>query len=189
MKTAGLLFSLLWIAGPLSCSAAPPQFRVSPDTIWAGDRTLLCYEGARPQRATIKPEVIFMQPDQRRPECVQVRPLETTTLRITGVSASGDLFEQNVTVVVKPATHIIQFYAGAGLVNPGESVLVCYGVALAQSVRLVSPRVEELPLSANRCIEEHPKRTTRYTLTATGQGGRVVKESFVIKVAGSAAKP
>ena len=181
MKTIGRLVPLLPIVVLLAAPAQPLRFGAEPGTILAGDRARLCYEGQRPRKAEITPEGIFMEPDTR-PECVKVRPLKTTEFHIAGRDSQGGLFQQNVTVTVKPVTHIVQFYASPGWVDAGESILLCYGAALARSVRLTTPRVEELPLSENRCISETPQRTGRYTLVATGDGGRVVSESFLVKV-------
>lgn len=183
MKTIGRAISLLLIVVLILTPTPPPlRFTAEPGTILAGDRARLCYEGARPRKAEITPEGIFMEPDPARPECVKVRPLQTTEFHIAGRDSQGTLFAQNVTVAVKPATHIVQFYASPGWVEAGESILLCYGVALATSVKLTTPRLEELPLSENRCISETPKRTGRYTLVAAGAGGRVVSESFLVKV-------
>lgn len=170
--------SIVW----LLCAAPPPvRFHAEPPEILAGDRALLCREGPPLRRATIRPQDVYMEPD-KRPECVKVRPLQTTTFHINGRDGSGQLFYTDVTVKVKPATHITQFYASAGIVTPGESFLLCYGAEMAQSIRLIEPRVEELPMTANRCVNEFPRKTTRYMLEARGPSGRVVTESFQIKV-------
>src|SRR5690242_13773965 len=74
--------------------------------------------------------------------------------------------------VKKPGpVKIVQFYAAAPSVAPGQKVLLCYGVENAVSVR-ITPDVEPVPPAINRCVEASPRRTTEYTLTATGSDGK-----------------
>jgi hypothetical protein len=42
--------------------------------------------------------------------------------------------------------------------------------------------VEGVSVSLNRCVEVAPEKDTRYTLTAEGNDGHAVSESFVLKV-------
>jgi len=81
---------------------------------------------------------------------------------------------------------IIQFYASSGEVPKGESVLICYGVESAKSVR-IEPEVAQLSPSINRCFEVTPEKTTTYTLSAVGTEGETVSESFTVKVGGRVA--
>lgn len=76
---------------------------------------------------------------------------------------------------------ILQFYAREGSVVEGHKSLICYGVLNAKSVR-IEPPVEGVYPALNRCLEAAPQRETRYTLTAEGQDGRTVSESFVLGV-------
>ena len=77
---------------------------------------------------------------------------------------------------------ILHFYASPGMVIEGDRATVCYGVAKAKAVRL-DPPVETLTPSLNRCIQVAPEKDTLYTLTAEGDDGRTVSESFTIQVA------
>jgi hypothetical protein len=81
---------------------------------------------------------------------------------------------------------IVQFYARDGIVIEGSSTVICYGVLNAKTVRL-SPPVADVWPSMNRCVDVHPARETRYTLTAEGADGRTVSESFSVQVAADAA--
>jgi hypothetical protein len=76
---------------------------------------------------------------------------------------------------------ILQFYAREGSVTEGSKSLICYGVLNAKSVRIEPPLGGIYP-ALNRCVEAAPQRETRYTLTAEGQDGRSVSESFVLGV-------
>jgi hypothetical protein len=76
---------------------------------------------------------------------------------------------------------ILQFYARDGNVTEDEKSVICYGVLNAKSVR-IDPPVENVWPAVNRCIEVAPASETRYTLTAEGNDGRTVSESFVLGV-------
>ena len=79
------------------------------------------------------------------------------------------------------AVKIVQFYSREGTLFEGSSTVLCYGLANARSVR-IEPPVEGVSVSINNCVEVAPERDTRYTLTAEGNDGHVVSESFVLKV-------
>lgn len=76
---------------------------------------------------------------------------------------------------------ILNFYTYPGQLTEGEHSVLCYGVAKARSVRL-DPPVDTVSPSLNRCLSVAPEVDTRYTLTAEGEDGRTVTESFVLRV-------
>ena len=76
---------------------------------------------------------------------------------------------------------IVQFYSREGTMFEGSTTVLCYGVVNARSVR-IEPPVEGVSVSLNRCVEVAPEKNTRYTLTAEGNDGHAVSESFVLKV-------
>ena len=84
-----------------------------------------------------------------------------------------------------PATtelNITQFYASKRDAARGESVLVCYGVENARSVRIEPPIDDHLiPLPA-KCIPFAPHRTTTLKLLAEGDKGGEATESITVKV-------
>lgn len=73
---------------------------------------------------------------------------------------------------------ITQFYASPPEAARGEKTLLCYGVENAKTVWLEPPR-RELSTSLTRCIEVEPTATTKYTLTAEGEGGPAKQEVTV----------
>src|SRR5262245_4141639 len=79
------------------------------------------------------------------------------------------------------AVRILQFYASDASVIQGNKSLICYGVLNAKSVR-IEPLADAVSPSLNRCVEIEPRRDTRYTLTAEGNDGLTVSESFVLGV-------
>lgn len=76
---------------------------------------------------------------------------------------------------------IIMFYGSPGVIDAGETVSICFGVQNAKSVR-IDPPLAELKPTFNRCLETAPVKDTRYTLTAEDGNGKVVTESFELKV-------
>lgn len=82
------------------------------------------------------------------------------------------------------AVKIVQFYAGAGEVAPGQKLLLCYGVVNAATVRL-DPPVERVWPAVSRCFQVAPTRSTRYTLTAEGADHQTTSESVEIRVKGT----
>jgi hypothetical protein len=83
---------------------------------------------------------------------------------------------------------ILQFYASAGAVLPGERALICYGVENARTVR-ISPWMDRVTPSFKRCLEVFPEHTTHYTILAEGYDGRVVTRSLTLPVTVEPAAP
>jgi hypothetical protein len=76
---------------------------------------------------------------------------------------------------------ILNFYAEAKTLRPGEKTLLCYGVANAVSVR-IEPGIEPVKTSLSRCVEVAPSARTEYTLTAEDGAGHRATQSLVINV-------
>ena len=73
------------------------------------------------------------------------------------------------------------FGADSGLLRPGESTELCYGVVNAKNVKL-DPPVEQIKPSYHHCLEIAPKKTTTYTITADDGTGNTKSESLTIRV-------
>jgi hypothetical protein len=73
------------------------------------------------------------------------------------------------------------FLADNGLIKPGETTHLCYGVVNAVSVKL-DPPVEALKPTYRHCIEIAPKKTTTYTLTAVNAAGKSKSVSLEVRV-------
>jgi hypothetical protein len=76
---------------------------------------------------------------------------------------------------------ILEFYASAGAIVPGEKAMLCYGVENAKSVR-ISPVLSGVYPSPNRCLEIAPRHTTHYTILAEGYDGAVDARSLTLPV-------
>jgi hypothetical protein len=76
---------------------------------------------------------------------------------------------------------ILQFHANAGTITIGQKATLCYGVENAKSV-WISPALQGVYPSADRCVEIGPERTTHYTILAEGFDGAVATRSFTLQV-------
>jgi hypothetical protein len=76
---------------------------------------------------------------------------------------------------------ITQFYAAKQEVHRDESVLVCFGVENASSVR-IEPPIEQLIPLPSKCFPFAPQHTTALKLVADGANGAEVTASLTIKV-------
>ena len=76
---------------------------------------------------------------------------------------------------------IVEFFASAGTIAPGQTAMLCYGVENAKSVR-ISPMLRGVYPSPNRCLEVAPQHTTHYTILAEGYDGAVDARSLTLPV-------
>lgn len=76
---------------------------------------------------------------------------------------------------------ILTFAAEPPVVAPGGRVLLCYGVNNAITVK-IEPDVPPIKPAVTHCLEVHPKRTTRYTLTAEDAKGNRKEQGLTIQV-------
>lgn len=83
--------------------------------------------------------------------------------------------------VVGDEVKILSFAADPGAVRPGGSVLLCYGVANATTVK-IEPEVEGVRPAFTHCVETFPRKTTTYKLTAADGKGHTVSASLTVAV-------
>jgi hypothetical protein len=77
---------------------------------------------------------------------------------------------------------VLMFYADPPTVRRGDAVRLCYGVAMAESVR-IEPAVEGVGPALSRCVETKPiRRTTTYTLRAAGKNGAEATSTVAVAV-------
>jgi hypothetical protein len=78
---------------------------------------------------------------------------------------------------------ILAFDANRGLLHPGETAMLCYGVSNAKSVR-IEPGIDAKDVwpSMYRCIEIAPRKDTVYTITADDGKGHTETASIKLKV-------
>jgi hypothetical protein len=162
-------------------AAAPvriTQFYATLPQLARGEKELLCYgvENAK---------TVWLSPPRRElsaalSRCVDVEPAETTTYTLTAEGPSGTVSQQVTVTLGAAKAKIIEVRVSSLEVKAGNPVSICYKVANAKSVR-IEPRI---PPSANSpgCGVDNPKRTTTYTVTATGASGDQDQERVTVKV-------
>lgn len=85
------------------------------------------------------------------------------------------------TMATAGPVRVVEFFASAGTIEPGEKAMLCYGVENAKSVR-ISPMLRGVYPSPNRCLEIAPEHTTHYTILAEGYDGAVDARSLTLPV-------
>lgn len=76
---------------------------------------------------------------------------------------------------------VLSLSASQGVIHPGESAQLCYGVSNAKTVTMAPP-VGDLWPSMYRCVDVSPKADTTYTLTASDGQGHSDSKSIQIRV-------
>ena len=71
--------------------------------------------------------------------------------------------------------------ADVGVLSPGQTTELCYGVLNAKTVK-IDPPVAQLKPTYHHCLEIAPKKTTTYTITAENGAGHSKSESLTIQV-------
>ena len=75
------------------------------------------------------------------------------------------------------------FEAATGVLRPGETTQLCYGVVNAASVK-IDPPVEQIKPSYRHCMDISPRKTTTYTITASDSAGHTKSVSLTVQVKG-----
>lgn len=101
-------------------------------------------------------------------EAVQKKRAEENKQYVSQVYGSGEV-------------KFVAMSADSGVLAPGQTTQLCYGVVNAKAVK-VDPPVEQLKPSAHHCFEIAPKKTTTYTITADDGAGHSKSESLTIQV-------
>ena len=90
-------------------------------------------------------------------------------------------FDNQTLKMIGTDLKISLFYANPAVIHAGAQVLLCYGVANAETVR-IEPFVESITPSLSRCVGISPKKTMEYTLTAEDGAGHSVSQITIVKV-------
>lgn len=81
----------------------------------------------------------------------------------------------------RKGVQIIAFYASPNLIEPGQHISLCYGVAQAQSIKIEPPAGDAWP-TFTRCLDVAPRKSITYTLTAIGATGKQIQQSAEVQV-------
>jgi hypothetical protein len=81
----------------------------------------------------------------------------------------------------RKGVQIIAFYASPNVIEPGQHISLCYGVAQAKTIKIEPPAGDAWP-TFTRCLEVTPRKTTTYTLTAMGTTGKQIQQTTEVQV-------
>lgn len=168
-------------APPAAAKVAPAritQFYATAPQLARGEKELLCYGVENAKTVWLSPPRQELSAALSR--CIEVAPAETTTYTLTAEGDGGSA-KQELTVTIGAAkAKIIEVRVSSLSVKAGDPVSICYKVANAKSVRM---EPQTAPSEASPfCGIDHPKRTTTYTVTATGAAGDQDQERVTVKV-------
>ncbi len=76
---------------------------------------------------------------------------------------------------------ILKFFPYPGVIQRGDSTMLCYSVSNAKSVTL-EPQSNAVWPAFERCVSVAPKKTTTYTLTATDAAGHTKSATVTVEV-------
>lgn len=81
----------------------------------------------------------------------------------------------------RKGVQIIVFYASPPLIEPGQHISLCYGVAQAKTIKIEPPAGDAWP-AFTRCLDVAPRKTTTYTLTAIDAAGKQIQQTTEVRV-------
>jgi hypothetical protein len=155
------------------------QFYTTTPQLPRGEKGLICYGVENAKSVWLSPPRRELSAAMAR--CVEVEPSETTTYTLTAEDGAGKQATQDLTVTLGAAVaKIIEVQVSSVDIKTGDPVSICYKVKNAKSVK-VSPMIAPSPGMPN-CVVDSPKKTTTYTITATGAGGDRDEEHVTVKV-------
>jgi hypothetical protein len=156
------------------------QFYASPANPPKGEKTLLCYGVENATEVRLDPPIERVWPAMAR--CFDIDSTKTATYRLTAARGSESVSE---TVTVKPgppAVKIIEVSINKAQFDSGEMATVCFKAknAVATIIRPGNWINPHTPFVG--CVMDHPRKTTTYIVTATGEGGDTDSERVTAKV-------
>ena len=156
------------------------QFYVTSQRVARGEKALLCYGVENASAVWLDPGHKELSAALSR--CIEVTPTEDTTYVLSAQNPGGKPVTREVKVVTGAArVHIVNVNVSALQVKPGDLVSVCYTVENARSVT-IAPLKHHGGADPKGCATDEPRKTTTYTITATGSGGDTDQEHVTVRV-------
>jgi len=161
-------------------AARVTQFYASPPKIARGQRTLLCYGVENAKTVRIDPPRQELSAVLSR--CIEVTPAATTTYVLTAEGADGRTATQSLSVQVgAPLAKIVNVTVSSVEVKPGDLVNICYTVENAKSVT-IAPLHFTGGSKPKGCVNDTPRKSTTYVISAFGPGGEKDEERVTVNV-------
>jgi hypothetical protein len=81
----------------------------------------------------------------------------------------------------RKGVQILAFYASPNVIEAGQHISLCYGVAQAKTIKIEPPAGDAWP-TFTRCLDVAPGKTTTYTLTAIDAAGKQIQQIAEVQV-------
>jgi len=163
------------IADATKLPAPRPQivsFKASPDQVVDDGASQLCFQLKDAANAQLDPGArMFLGSSEE--QCVSVRPLKTTTYTLKAFNSEGIETRDNTTITVFYSPKILEFAVNPQRITRGDSVSLCFKVENASGVSIEPgiARNRAAPSGERICLQQQPRATTTYTLTAFSDAG------------------
>ncbi len=156
------------------------QFYATVPQVPRGGTTLLCYGVENAASVYLNPGHKELSAALSR--CIEVTPAGDTTYTLTAQSPGGKPVTRELKITAGAArVRIVNVNVSALEVTPGDLVSICYTVDHARSVT-VDPIKHRGGANAKGCATDEPRKSTTYTITATGAGGDTDQEHVTVRV-------
>lgn len=186
VQVAGCLLLLTACSGPPKPVAKTveavriTQFYADSASVARGQRVLLCYGVENAKTVRLDPPGQDLSAALAR--CVEATPSANTTYTLTAVGADGKTATQTLTIPVGPArAKIVNVTVSSLEVKAGGLVNICYTVENVTSVT-----IEPLHFSGGAktkgCVNDTPRKSITYVISAIGAGGDKDQERVTVKV-------
>jgi hypothetical protein len=156
------------------------QFYADSSSVARGQRVLLCYGVENAKTVRLDPPGQELSAALAR--CVEATPSAATTYTLTAQGADGKTATQTLTIPVgPPRAKIVNVTVSSLEVKPGDLVNICYTVESAKSVTIEPLRFNG-GAKPKGCINDLPKKSTTYVISAIGAAGDKDQERVTVKV-------
>ena len=162
------------------------EFTVNPQKITRGDSVSLCFRVENASAVGIAPVTKRIASPNGERICIPHQPRETMTYTLTAFNEWGvrPPTRQAEVIVEEPKlkqARILFFDVSSSRIKRGEPVHLCYGVAEATTTR-ISPLRGAFPNSEKYCVDQSPRDSTVYVLSATGEDRQSVTREVTVEV-------
>jgi hypothetical protein len=156
------------------------QFYATAPRVPRGEKALLCYGVENASAVWLDPGHKELSAALSR--CIEVTPTEDTTYVLSAQSPGGKPVTRELKIATGAArVRIVNVNISALEVKPGDLVSVCYTVENARSVS-IDPLKHRGGAAPKGCATDEPRKSTTYTITATGAGGETDQERVTVRV-------
>ena len=146
------------------------SFKASPEQVVDDGTAQLCFRLKDASYAQLDPGARSLAVSSQD-QCVEVRPLKTTTYTLKAFNSEGVETRDNATIRVvrsQPPVRITRFEINPTMVQGAQ---LCYALENARSAR-IEPGIGQLRNLTADCPRLPSRKQQTYTLTATGEDGK-----------------